>query len=345
MDNRKMKQKFRKLSVVLTGLIVLYGLSGCITSSAANSVNPTDTNTVTVSSASPTLSPSATSTSTQTPTLIPPTPTAISTLNSQDASAEILRLLSSPDETCLFQCWWGLTPGQTRMADAQNYLDSFSFYSGMRGFDNQKGSVLLVIPQEQDSHLDIDFQYGGKDGILEWLRVGIWRNIKVNHSNGESSYEISWGDPKLTELTKPYSLSRVLTTYGAPADVLIFTRQATLLNQPWPISLVLFYPEHGFMIEYVADDRPVIKRPGVTWCQSLAFPYFWFWSPEQEITIKDVISWIDGYQLSYDSVASGRFKTLEHATDMNIDELYSLFTSDEDACITTPAELWPMPGE
>lgn len=333
--------------MLLTGSIILYGLGGCNSSPTLTSVNPIDTKIVTANSSPPTPSPLATSTILQTPTLLPPTPTAISTLNAQDANEEILRLLLLADHSCLFPCWWGLTPGQTRIADAQNYLDSFSYYSGMRSVDDQRGSVLLLIPQEQDSNLDIDFQYGGKDGILKWLRVGIWRNIKVNHPDGESSYEISWGDPKLAEITKPYSLSQVFLRYGQPAEALVFTYEVAMMNQPHPLSLVVFYPKHGFMIEYVADTS--YERAESTLriknCPSLAFPYFWFWSPSEEITVSDVASWISGHQLSNDQIALGKFKTIEEATGMSVEELYSLFTSDENACITTPAEMWPLPGE
>ncbi len=357
-----MKSNFRKLTVVLIGLIVIYEMSGCATSSDPTSVNPTNTEMstakITLPAFTPTtlpannqLTPKPTQTRIPIPTEIPtrtalPTVTAISTLQAKAASAEILRLLSSPNDTCTFPCWWGLIPGQTRIVDAQNYLNSFRALSGASSFDAQGGHTYLYLPQSNNSYLAIHLEFKG-NYVFDWLQVSIYRNINVTHPTGEATYEISWNDPKLAEITKPYSLSQVLSTYGQPAEVLVFTYQVAMLNRPHPLSLVVFYPERGFMIEYVTDITYEGAAPNLNLknCPSLAYPYFGFWTPTEEITLKDVASWIPGYQLNKDWLNSGKFKTLEEATGMSIEEFYALYTNDESACITTPAEIWPMPGE
>lgn len=337
-----MKTNFGKLSVSLTCLILLYGLGGCVTSPTPSSTNPTETKIVTVNSAMSTRIPSATSTFTQTPTLVPPTPTIIPTLNVETASEEILRLLSSVDDSCLFPCWWGLIPEQTRILDAQNYLTGFGVLpGGGPKFETDEGYISFQVPQSSSSYLDITFEFEGKDGILSWLQVDIQRRIKVTYSGGESGYEISWNDPALAEVIKQYSLQNILSTYGEPSDILVFTRQTGLLNRALPVSIVLFYPQHGFMIEYVTDGQ--IISDNIIGCPSLAFPNFWFWSPSEQITMDDVVSTIGGYQIGYESIVN--FKTIQDATGMNIDEFYSSFKVDKNKCIETAQNIWPLPGQ
>jgi hypothetical protein len=210
--------------------------------------------------------------------------------------------------------------------DAENYLNSFRVLSiGTPLWGKNKGHILLDLPQSQISSLDANFQFKGENDTLNWLQVILQMN------------------PRLAQIIKPYSLSQVFSTYGQPAEVLVFTDQVVIGGHPHPLSLVVFYPEHGFMIEYVVDAIGQPPDANLKGCMSLAFPYFWFWSPSEEITLKDVVSWISGYQLNNKWLALGKFKTIEEATGMSITDLYTLYTTNPNACITTPAEIWPMP--
>lgn len=333
-----MKSKFHKLLITLIGLIVLYNLGSCMTTSEPTSVNLISTKLV-----SPSSTPSVPLTSTPTPTQLQPT--AISTLQLEDASTEILRLLLE-DNACTFPCWWGLIPGKTRINDTKNFLNSFHVLSGQAlQFKKNNGYMFIGLPQEQNSYLEIYIEFEGEADVLKWLQVSIQRKIKVINFSGEVSYETSWEDPKLAEITKPFSLSHVLLTYGSPSQVFLYTNQTALLKRPWPISLVVFYPEQGFLIEYIADSNTVIKNSGVTWCPSFAFPSFGFWSPSEEITLNKISPFINSQQQEYGGVDWGRFKTIDEAAGMSIEEFYSTFMNDEETCITTPAEIWPMPGQ
>src|SRR5262245_12663031 len=102
-DRQLMKSKLHKLSTGLTGLIVLCGIGGCAMLPTPTMINPTDTKFETATLTSPTLPLSATQTPIPTSTTHPLTPTAIQTLDPENAGAEILRLLSA-DHACLFPC-------------------------------------------------------------------------------------------------------------------------------------------------------------------------------------------------------------------------------------------------
>jgi len=342
-----------KRLLVLT-ILLAHGISGCVTPSTPLA-NLTHTETLPAPTALVARTqppPKPTRTKVPIPTEIPtrtalPTPTAISALQAKDANTEIMRLLSSKDQDCLFPCWWRLIPGQTRIVDAQNYLNSFrALPGGGPEFNIDHNYISFQLPQVQDSYFMISLEFEGNH-ILNWLQVRIFRNVKVIQPSGEPSFEISWNDPKLKEIATPYSLTNIFSIYGQPAEVIVFTHQVALLNRPHPLSLVVFYPEHGFMVEYVASVSYEGTGPDITlkYCPSFAFPYFWFWSPSEKITLRDTVSWIQGYQLSEEWLNAGKFKPLEEATGISIEEFYTLYTTDRNACITTPAATWPMPGQ
>ena len=351
----------QKLSAILLEFIVLLMLGSCIGTPSGIQTNPkiTDTSTATiyppiitraVSPIETQLIQQSTRTKLTVPTDVPtytplPTSTAIPTLQFQEATAEILGLLSIQANDCSFPCWWNFVPGKTRIGDMQNYLNRYNAMSvGTPIFHDKGGLIWLRFQIKQNLYLSTTLEFKGDAGILTWQQVQVQLMRQVEFTDG-TTYEISWGDSNLAEMTKSYNIAQIFSTYGKPTEVLIFTNQAALLNEPWPISLVVFYQEDGFMIEYVADDMPVTTYPGVMWCPSLAFPYFWFWSPSKYTTIDDVLSWISGYQFNNRLLESGKAKTLEEATGMSIDELVLLYDTDENACVTTPREIWPWPGE
>ncbi len=319
---------------LLTIFLILLWTGACATSPNPVMTNLTSTETIFTQTALP-INTETTQPSTETPIPLPTIETA---------NAEIQRLLSD-EKGCSFPCWWGLTPGETQVGDVRNLLESFSIFSvGTPGWSSEEGHIRLIVPQTRDSFLHLTFVYKGRNEVLQrlWTRIQMMR--RVTDADGRSNYEVSWGDPLLAEITKPYNLSQVLSKYGRPSEVLIRTYRATLLNQPWPISLVVFYPDQGFMIEYVADGEGS-PNSNIAWCPSLAFPNFWFWSPSTRITLSDVVSEIPGEQLDQKSLVSGSFKTVEEAAGMSVEEFYSMFTNNEDKCLETPANLWPMPGQ
>jgi len=324
--------------------LIFSSISACVTQSNPATINPISTKTNTTQVV---ISPSSATPDLSTPTnIIETTPMLTSTIfpifEPSVAKYEIQRLLSAEDETCTFPCWWNIIPGKTRIHDAQNYLNSFHALSiGEPLFDDEWNFIILQLPQSNNLYLDITFAFKEKKDILEWLQVSLEMKYKLTNNEGQSWYEISWNNPALAEIITPYTLQNILLKYGEPSTILLFTHQTALLNQPLPMSVVLFYPQHGFMVEYVIDGK--ITPNNITGCPSLAFPYFWFWSPSEQITIKDVASSIAGYQVDGETIAS--FKTIQDAINMNTDQFYSLFKTDKNKCIETTKDIWPLPGQ
>ncbi len=233
-------------------------------------------------------------------------------------------------------------PGQTQILEVKTLLEKFSILSiGIPRLSSEEGSIRLIAPQANDSYLSLTFVYKGRQDTLERLWLSIQMMHKVIDPDGSFRYEVAWEDPRLPEITKPYDLSHVLARYGMPSEVLIRTYRATLLNRPWPISLVVYYPDKGFMIEYVANGEGA-PNSSIAWCPLQAFPNFWFWSPSNGTTLSNVVSGLAGEQLDRESL--GDFKTIKEATGINVQDFYSMYRNNENKCVKTPVNLWPMPG-
>jgi len=250
-------------------------------------------------------------------------------------------MLTEPGDDCLFPCWWGLIPGETRIVDARNYLNSFDSIAW-----SSWNRTTIQILQSQNSYITIDVSYEPKDEAIGWLRVIIQRYVKPTWGQDMSDL-ISYGDWLVTKITKPYSLPRVLSMFGQPAEVLIFTQKFTDMRMLNPMSLVVFYPDRGFMIEYVMATTYVGTYPNhsIRGCPYQAFPNYLFWEPLEKIVRNDVLSIIPRFKI-YPSARNlvDSFISLEEATGMSIEEFITLFKGDENACITTPAEIWLTPS-
>ncbi len=140
------------------------------------------------------------------------------------------------------------------------------------------------------------------------------------------------------------SVAQILSDYGRPPEIQLYTHQAVMMGDPWPFSVVLFYPQYGFMVEYTSDVETV-DGGEIVGCLSNAFYVFWFWPPSETLSFEEVVQLSSGYELRYEGYIRG-WRDLDVATDMTIDSFYRAFQdSSSEPCIRTPQELWPLPGE
>ncbi len=285
----------------------------------------------------PTLTPKLISTLTWTP---------LPTLSAQDAHAKIKELLET-NGGCELPCWWGMLPQHTRTVDVKEFFQKFSVYLvDTSMLNSEKGYIRLLIPQQENSDFSISLAYKGEDETLKWIWLKMEMAHKVSNAEGESWYETTWGDPQLADFSGQFSLSNILSKYGKPSEILIVTHQTALINQPLPMSTILFYPNHGFIVEYVANGTLSLSADKVTnviGCPSLASPIFLLWSPSQKMGLADVVSLFSSEHLYSEGLPSGKYKSIEDATGMNIEEFYEAFKSNTKKCIETPSHLWPMP--
>jgi hypothetical protein len=103
-------------------------------------------------------------------------------------------------------------------------------------------------------------------------------------------------------------------------------------------SLVLYYPDQGFFIQYIF---PKDENSGnYIGCPSKsAYIDVITWSPQEEYEISEIAKDISGSginELNYDY-----FKPVSEVTTMSLDDFYQKFKNPDDtACLETPITYW-----
>jgi hypothetical protein len=324
-----MKNIFKLFIAVL----LVFLLMGCEESIE----NPTSTPELFVTPtflASETFTPEA---NTSTPTQeILPTPTALPTLSPDNA----MRLLQE-DFECKFPCFWGLIPGETSFLNALNRLNTFTTLGFLLDSNpkDEMCATYIEVPVDNEKMLGITFDFFGNNNTLQWLVVNIGLVTKQRPINQVFDKIL------LEKLAHRLSLPQVLSTYGQPSEIKIFTYSAVLQGTTDEFKLLLLYPEQGFMVEYITPAGVYIQsgKPNqMIGCFADAYVHFWLWQPSKETTIDDIISQTNGiylYSYMYD-----KYRTIGDVTDLSLEEFYTKFTTaDGRQCLMTPQDFWSVP--
>ncbi len=180
----------------------------------------------------------------QPPIVTPLTSTPVPTFTADEALAFIRRMQSTNGGVEL-PSWWGITPGETPLEEAQRVFAPLCSYASARapyaaagfGFHKYAGIDASV--------------YGVHSGVVE----EIWVFASVYGSDGSGRYfpfDDSW---------RAYLLDRVLAQLGPPSMIQVGFRpgEAANNNRTWLSELTVFYDELGFLIQYgqwaEPDDR------------------------------------------------------------------------------------------
>jgi len=332
-----MKKKFRVLATLLVWL-----LSGC-SSVSSEQVSPLTTPIITSNLverptqvfASQTPVPLSTSTS------VLPTPTKIS-----------YGLLSFVKENggCKLPCIFGLTPGNSSRTAVNALLGNLM-------------NSHLSAEQRNNATIDTFANYGWEGASLSFVENKA--NIKVELASRSRDEEVDrldfsaealqsidggakkiYGDPYYDELLTPFTLSNILETYGQP-DQIIIRPSPDDEGHPSPpaqytFDFVLFYPEQGFVVEYVSvrneKGKNFIGCPTESYLTQLST-----WNPDEGKSINEVIKY--KYFTNLDSISKeniSEYKQLQNVTPLNVTDFYNMFrVSNSSDCVGTPKESWP----
>lgn len=326
-------------SVQSLGFLALMLLASCSTGGARPSTNVATpisfgteppnildihTSTPTFTLSPPPSTPTPTLEGTETVTAAPqpsptstPTWTPAPTLSSQAAQALVQQMLND-NGGCEFPCWWGMVPGETRWDTARHFLETFAtaFKQGGEGYrvvDGQEvyGTNYSIIFPLSDSRTV---------GFIVDIRNEFISGFLVN--------------PVVLET---YYLPALLTEFGEPETVLIYTHRVTPTGSPPPFHLILYYPEKGIFATYELTGK--VTGGKVIGCPKDERPFIDLWSPQGGISLDDLLRSAGfGPDLSDTSETP---KDIETAAGMDEAEFYRLFSDPATStCIKTPADLW-----
>ena len=248
--------------------------------------------------------PTSTATFTPEPTA---TSTPLPTLSPDEAVTKIQRLYAT-NNGCLLPCWWGIIPGTTDWETARHFLAQLS--SGIIEQTNPD------FPGIISSHVNL---------LIGWAphRYIVDNGIVIKME----------GYIPMTPLFDP---TTILATYGPPSEVRF---SASVGGDTDGMTLFVFYPQHGFLLQYqIGEPNAEVANGVLHGCFVDATTYLVVWSPTETFTLSERLE--NTTQFNYYDHIPGR--PLEEATGMTIETFYQTFQNAEPPlCLDTPESLWP----
>jgi hypothetical protein len=260
------------------------------------------------------------------PIIVSSTPVPAPTLSESERQMYLLQLAAN-NGGCALPCFWGLEPGKTPWLVADGLLTQLEGtpplqgqYSDGRIYHASGFNVL-----ERDSSL----------GVVIVDDNGIIQSIEFDVQNVHILEQVSPGTPSpFADDWIYYSLDRILTMHGIPAQVVL--RLRSTLGEPDSdliYGLWVYYDQLGFAVRYTG---PAIYGEPLRVC-----PVF------NEIRRIQIYSQAASggpslYDLATTDVILDYLKPLEEAAGMSAQEFYETFRhSDSQACLESPRDIWP----
>ncbi|HZU87125.1 MAG TPA: hypothetical protein VFF78_06555, partial [Anaerolineaceae bacterium] len=258
---------------------------------------------------------------------------AIPTLAVEDARARLTDLLAN-NGVCQLPCLWGITPGTTTNQEAATILAPLSSLSNFAVFDFDIGTIYIEYKIKDDLRMLIDVVFESNQDDVYHVHFQGRASKELGAGNG---WDDDFDSTDFGERLDFYMLHQVLTTYGRPSSVLLFTYG----EFPSPrygqghFKLILIYPKQGIMIQYTTEMRVV--GDNVEGCLANAHIMMDLFPPENPGAFDEYVASTELPSLM------AYYKPLEEVTSLSIDDFYELFRQPTDECLVTPANLWPTP--
>lgn len=273
---------------------------------------------------SPVHSNTASPTSTNTATLAPSATPVVPTLSVEQHNEFALSRLQQESE-CKLPCWWGTYPGQTSWNDVEADYRS----SGILAKNYQNTFVLKWRIRDENKTTGYGITY-----ILRSLAEPVVDVIFVGAQMSDEKSLIY--SQELYELFPVFRINSVLSMYGEPDSVQIYT--SGIGNEAGQISygLVLDYSLSGIQIQYTGIAS--VQEDNLLFCpQNTSFRAL-LWDPEK--TDQNVlIQSRSNYFIPSEYVSL--YKDLRQVTSLEIEDFYRIYSEPENQeCLSSPVNYW-----
>jgi len=237
---------------------------------------------------------------------------------------------------CQIPCILGKMPGKTSVDELKNWEFQFGHYAIPNDFsssllvnnDNSSSSLMLQVIQ---GRLEVwySFEHRGSPEIESLQLV-----IHKSHSLGDKNFL----NPQY------YKMSSVLLEYGQPSQIFLGPWPSEPDRPHWwtPFGILFYYPEQGFLIEYVLEKQENAES--------------FIGCPDHLVAI-DLVTWNPKYAKSIEEVVEqksyfwgvGSSETLQtyylpvtEALNMTVGEFYDTYKKQGNLdCIVVPKGIWP----
>lgn len=267
----------------------------------------------TASSQTPTVTKSPTCTATPTTTITPSpefTWTALPRLKPDEARKLVLELYKT-NGGCKLPCWWGFTPGESRIQEVNQFLRTIAIRYG----EEPQGRFYYDLTIKEKKY-NIQ-HYSVRDDIIE--RV----HIRFRESN--------------------IYLDKLMQEYGVPGEVWIKTFGETHENVI-PFYMYLFFPDQGMFILFESFNA-LIRGDRVVKCfQNEAARDIMLWSPVERYSFKEAGKITIGPDFFNEWPLY--LYPIEEVTNHTPLSFHDAFVSGKSPiCLETPVEIWRQMGE
>ncbi len=242
-----------------------------------------------------------------------PTRTPQPTLDSLEAEKTVVEYLQS-NGGCKLPCWWGISPGETTLEEAEILLESIGQVK--KSDEGNSLGYQYQVPNYPEGFFILSNLYSEQGKVKE---IFVYAN-----GTGES-----------------FSLSKLLTNYGKPDDVLLQVDQEVPCGYPRFIMLIV-YKNQGIIAEFEAikrKDGQYLRGCFIDRSDYASGPSLWLFDvgDPQKIVQSSIYS-----HMKTDKVPmQPPVLSIEQATGMDIETFYQKYKDPSNYCIFTPSILWP----
>ena len=265
-------------------------------------------------------------------TAVPGTPTPAPTSTpvlSPEEEIELIENLFQPVQNCDIPCWAGFTPGETKWSTVRDFFAALG--KEVRIKENGDRRVTLDGGMERGFYVNLNFVVVDKpEGTVQTILVDLdeWYKIK---------------NPDRQRLdTQRFSLPQVIERLGVPAQVLLQHDPLPGLNAS-DYGLLLFYPDQGFMVEYVGRSQP--QGASFQFCPLKTEQLLlWFWQPGTLLSPDELYERVPDMprydQFPAQEPPATNYLPLEQATGLDPAAFSQVVLDGSLSCLETPASLW-----
>jgi len=244
----------------------------------------------------------------------------------KEAENALLTEMLKHNGGCDLPCWWGITPGETRWADAEAQFLAYGKNvvhleenQSLWGTDHATTLFWRRDPYPYD--YIVAHHFSEKDGLVSLISI-------QGHTSGWPT-QIRPVPQHFTQNWQRYTLAQVLQRYGKPSEILLHYWRDMIA----PYGVRLVYEERNFVIEYMGlsgGEFPPDQYDydSVSICigeNRLTDINLWLMAPavREGTSLSDMFRDSGGGYLQLTRSISR--PTLEEATGMSVDEFYRIF--------------------
>ena len=324
--------KPQNIFLQLTMLFFVMALTSC--AQPAEDVQPSFT-------ATPAPQPSVTSPTpvvTDTPITLP-TSTIVPTLPADDADRRLLNLLAN-NNNCRLPCLWGITPGKSTHDDADMVLLPLSAISDFTSLNTSPGDISPIYIDGSDLlYTRMAFLFP-ENGIINHIVFQTRIMKKVITPNGEPGLLEIFEITPLSKNLEFYMLPNILSQLGIPTSVVVsISATPANIDVYGGFDIVLLYPDQGVFVHYTTQ-RKLFGEVAQGCFNNSSVELELFPAGDRELFSEglDTTVWANMWP---EPVDTPRWKTIETATSMSVEEFYEAFQKPTNKCLETPMSLWP----